>query len=156
MESKAAEQEKTTFTKARPEPTRAKWNDGFLFSWVEERTPAHLWINYKTNHCQVTESWCHSEPLKPHIQLNFSTGCCCSVSQPCLTLWDPMDCIMPGSPVHHHLLELAQTHVHWVTDAIQPSHPLSSPSPPAFNLFQHWGLFQWVSSSHKVAKILEF
>ena len=81
---------------------------------------------------------------------------CCLVAQLCLTLFDPMDCNMPGFPVHHHFLELAQTHVHWVRDAIQPSHPLSSPSPPAFNLSQHQGLFQLVSSSHQVAKVLEF
>ena len=62
----------------------------------------------------------------------------------------------PGLPVHHQLLESTQTHVHWVGDAIQPSHPLSSPSPPAFNLSQHQGLFKWVSSSHQVAKVLEF
>ena len=66
----------------------------------------------------------------------------------------PMDCSTPGFPVHHHLPELPQTHVHWVSDAIQPSHPLSSPS-PAFNLSQHQCLFQWVSSSHQVAKVLE-
>ena len=66
-----------------------------------------------------------------------------------------MDCSMPGFPVHHQLLELTQIHVHRVSDAIQPSHPLSSPS-PAFNLSQHQGLFQWVSSSHQVAKVLEF
>ena len=72
-------------------------------------------------------------------------------------LCDPMNCSMPGFPVHDQLLELAQTHhVHRVCDAIQPSHPLSSPSPPAFNLSQHQGLFQWVSSLHQVAKILEF
>ena len=69
---------------------------------------------------------------------------------------DPMDCRAPGLPVLHHLTELAQTHVHWVGDAIQPSHPLLSPSPPAFNLFQHQGLCQWVSSSHQVSEILEF
>ena len=63
------------------------------------------------------------------------------------TLCDPMDCSMPGFPVHHQHPELAQTHVHCVNDAIQPSHPLSSSSPPAFNLSQHQGLFQWVSSS---------
>ena len=68
-----------------------------------------------------------------------------SVTQSCLTLCNPMDCSMPGFPVHRQLLELAQTHVHRVSDAIQPSHPLSSPS-PAFNLSQHQGLFQWVSS----------
>ena len=80
---------------------------------------------------------------------------CCSVAKLCLTLCNPMDCSMPGFPVHHQLLELPQTHVHRVGDAIQPSHPLSSPSPPAFNLSQHQGLFQWVSSSHEVAKVLE-
>ena len=78
------------------------------------------------------------------------------VTQSCLTLCDPMDCSMPGLPVHHQLLEFTQTHVHCVGDAIQPSHPLSSPFPSAFNLSQHQGLFQWVSSSHQVAKILEF
>ena len=61
------------------------------------------------------------------------------------TLGDPMDCRMPGFPVHHQLPEFTQTHVHWVDDAIQPSHPLSSPSPPAFNLSQHQGLFKWIS-----------
>ena len=65
-----------------------------------------------------------------------------SVTQSCLTLCDPMDCSMPGFPVHHQLLELAQTHVYQVSDAIQPSHPLSASSPPAFNLSQHQGLFQ--------------
>ena len=79
-----------------------------------------------------------------------------SVTQSCPTLWDPMDCSRPGLPVHHQLLELTQTHVHWVSDAIQPSHPLSFPSPPAFNLSQHHSLFRWVSSSHQVAKVLEF
>ena len=70
-------------------------------------------------------------------------------------LWDPMDCSTPGFPVHHQLLELAQTEVHQVGDAIQPSHPLSSSSPSIFNLSQHQGLFQWVISSHQVAKVLE-
>ena len=78
------------------------------------------------------------------------------VAQSCPTLCDPMDCSMPGFPVHHQLPELTQTHVHHVSDAIQPSHPLSSPSAPAFNLSQHQGLFKWVSSSHQVATVLEF
>ena len=69
---------------------------------------------------------------------------------------DSLDCSTPGLPVHHQLLELAQTHVHRVSDAIQPSHPLLSPSSPAFNLSQCQGLFNWVSSSHQVAKVLEF
>ena len=67
-----------------------------------------------------------------------------------------MDCRTPGLPVHHQLPEFTQTHVHRVGDAIQPSHPLSSPSSPAFNLSQHQGLFQWVSSLHQVARVLEF
>ena len=71
-------------------------------------------------------------------------------------LWDPMNCSMLGLTVHHQLLEFTQTHVHQVGDAIQPSHPLSSPSPPAPNPSQHQSLFQWVSSSHEVAKVLEF
>ena len=79
-----------------------------------------------------------------------------SVTQLCPTLCDPMNCSTPGFPVHHQLPESTQTHVHRVGDAIQPSHPLSSPSPPALNLSQHKGLFQWVSSSHQVAKVLEF
>ena len=79
-----------------------------------------------------------------------------SVTQSCPSLCDPMDWSTPGLPVHHQLPEFTQTHVHWVGDAIQPSHPLSPPSPPAFNLSQHQGLFQWVSSLHQVAKVLEF
>ena len=70
-------------------------------------------------------------------------------------LWDPMDCSTPVFPVLHHLQELAQANVHWVSDAIQPYHPLSSPFPPAFNLSQHQGVFQWVGSLHLMAKVLE-
>ena len=70
-------------------------------------------------------------------------------------LCNPMDCSTPGFPVHHQFPEFTQTHVHWVSDAFQPCHPLS-PSPSTFNLSQHQGLFQWVSSSHQVAKVLEF
>ena len=79
-----------------------------------------------------------------------------SVAQSCPTLWDPMDCSTPGFPVSHQLLELTQTHVHQVGDAFQSPHPLSSPSLPTFNLSQHQGLFQGVSSFHQVAKVLEF
>ena len=79
-----------------------------------------------------------------------------SVAQSCPTLCDPMNRSMPGLSVHHKLPEFTQTHVHWVSDAIQPSHPLSSPSPPAPNPSQHQGLFQWVNSSCEVAKVLEF
>ena len=79
-----------------------------------------------------------------------------SVAQSCPTLCDSMNHSTPGLPVHHQLLELTQTHVHQVSHANQPSHPLSSPSLPALNLSQHQGLLKWVSSPHQVAKVLEF
>ena len=85
------------------------------------------------------------------ISVQFS-----SVAQLCPTLCDPMNHSMPSFPVHHQLLESTQTHVRRVNDAIQPSHPLSFPSPPSRNLSQHQGLFKQVSSSHQVAKVLEF
>ena len=94
--------------------------------------------------------------MKHILKYQFFIKRISSVSQSCLTPCDPMDCSTAGLPVHHQLPELTQTHVHWVGDAIQPSHPPSSPYPPAFNLSQHQGLFQWVSSSHQVAKVLEF
>ena len=87
-------------------------------------------------------------------RVNVRSGQFSSVTQSCLTLYDPMDCSTPGLPVHHQLPEFTQTHVCWVSDAIQPSHPLSSPS-PAFSLSQYQGLFQWVSPSYQVAKVLE-
>ena len=86
----------------------------------------------------------------------FSSVQFSSATQSCPTLCDPMNCSTPGLPVHHQLPEFTQIHVHRVSDAIQPSHPLSSPSPPAPNPSQHQSLFQWVSSSHEVAKVLEF
>ena len=94
---------------------------------------------------------CIPESLQSEPQVQFS-----SVAQSCPTLCDPMNRSTPGLPVHHQLPEFTQTHAHRVGDAIQPSHPLSSPSPPAPNPYQHQGLFQWVSSSHEVAKVLEF
>ena len=94
--------------------------------------------------------------LLPSLMWSFSSVQFSSVAQSCLTLCDPMNRSMPGLPVHHQLPEFTQTHVHKVSDAIQPSHPLSSPSPPAPNPSQHQTLFQWVNSSHEVAKVLEF
>ena len=81
--------------------------------------------------------------------------CCCSVTKLCPTLCDPMDCSTPGLLVPHHLPEFAQVHVHWISEAIQPSHPLSPSSRSAFNVSQHQGLFQWVSCLHQMAKVLE-
>ena len=106
----------------------------WLSSWTELSYQGSLYI-----HTQI------------HISVQFS-----SVTQLWPTVCDPMDCSTPGFPVHHQLLELAQTHVHRIGDAIQPSHPLLSPSPPTFNPSQHQGLFQGISSSHQVAKVLEF
>ena len=91
-----------------------------------------------------------SKPPGKHASVQFS-----SVAQLCPTLCDPMNCSRPGLPVHHHLPEFTLTHIHRVHDAIQPSHPLSSPSPPAHNPSQHQSLFQWVNSSHEVSKVLE-
>ena len=91
---------------------------------------------------------CQRQAFKASVQFN-------SVAQSCPTLFDPMNRSTPGLPVHHQLPEFTQTHIHGVGDAIQPSHPLSSPSPPAPNPSQHQSLFQGVNSSHEVAKILE-
>ena len=99
----------------------------------------------------------HTVQILPHFSIIKSLSVqFSSVAQSCSTLFDSMDWSMPGLPVHRQLPEFCQTHVHRVSDAIQPSHPLSSPSPPTFNLSQHQGLFQWVSSSHQEAKVLEF
>ena len=89
------------------------------------------------------------------VTLNFCPQQFSSAAQSCSTLCDPMDSSMPGLPVHHQLLGFTQTHIHWVGDANQPFHPLSS-STPTLNPFQHQGLFKWVSSLHQVAKVLEF
>ena len=92
-------------------------------------------------------SWIITHKILTFFSVHFS-----SVAQSCPTLCNPMNRL----PVHHQLSEFTQTHVHWVGDAIQPSHPLSFPSPPTFNLSQHQGFFKWVSSSYQVAKVLEF
>ena len=105
---------------------------------------------------EYSEDWggnlyARSNMFQAYDMIQFS-----SVTQLWLTLCDPMNRSTPGLPVHHQLQESTQTHVHWVSDAIQPSHPLLSPSLSAFNLSPNQGLFQWVSSLHQAAKILEF
>ena len=112
-----------------------------------ERGAWKSWL--KTYHSKNTDHRKWSHHFISSVQFN-------SVTQSCPILWYPMDCGTPGLPIHHQLPEFTQTHVYWVRDAIQPSHPLSSPSPPAFNLAQHQGLLKWVSSSNQVAKVLEF
>ena len=109
------------------------------FSWTRDQTHVPCIGRWILNHWNTSEI------------LSFS-----SVTQSCPALCEPMDYNMPGLPVHHQLLEFTQTHVHRVGDAIQPSHPLSSPSPPTFNPSQQQGVFRWVSSLHLVAKVLEF
>ena len=111
--------------------------------WVTKNQTWLKWLTKKKKKVQVVY-WHHNS-----VQF-------CSVAKSCLTLCDPMNRSTPGLLVYHQLPKFTQTHVHWVGDAIQPSHPLSFPSPPAFNLSQHQGLFQRVTSSHQVAKVLEF
>ena len=101
---------------------------------------------------QVAGRW----PLRLFIHKHISSVQLSSVAQSCPTLCDSMDCSTAALPVHHQRLDFTQTHVPWVSDAIKPPYPLSSPSPPAFNPSQQQGLFKWVSSSHQVAKVLEF
>ena len=103
----------------------------------------------RISHINPILSSAHDTDLSHSVQFS-------SVTQSCLPLCNPRDCSTPGLPVHHQLLEFTQTQVHWVGDTIQPSHPLSSPSPPAFNLSWHQRLFKWISSLHQVAKVLEF
>ena len=112
-----------------------------------------LWASFSFS-VKWIHSWylCHGSVLRICAWHTVQFSLAQLFPTPC----DPMDCSTPGLPVHHQLLVFTQTHVHWVSDAIQPSHPLSSPSPPAFNLSQHQGLFKWVSSLHQVAKGLEF
>ena len=94
--------------------------------------------------------------LREHYLFKCGSDQLILVTRSCLTLSDRTDCSMPGFPVHHQHTEFAQTHVHQVSDTIQLSHPLSSPSPPAFSHSQHYSLFQQLSSLHQVTKVLEF
>ena len=113
--------------------------------------------NCPTGRCTLMGSQGKMNSTSSYSTILISSGLqFSSVAQSCPTLFDPMNRSMPGLPVHHQLLEFTQTHVHRVGDAIQPSQPLSSPSPPAPNPSQHQSLFQWVNSLHEVAKVLEF
>ena len=120
------------------------------YSCLENSTERGAWgaIVHRAAKSQIQLSDWHF-----HFTLKFQFS---SVTQSCLTLCDPMNRSTPGLPVHHQLPEFTQTHVRRVSDAIQPSHPLSSPSAPVPNPSWHQGLFQWVNSSHEVAKVLEF
>ena len=106
-------------------------------------------VNFPAEHMDAAQ-------LKNESRDPGNSNCCCSVPESYLLLFDLMDCSMPHFSVLHYLPKFTQTHAHWIGDAIQPSYPLLSSSPPAFDLSQHQGLFKWVSSSHQVAKVLEF
>ena len=128
--------------------------------WIHICIPSCVYIYLCTYMCLAKVSGYHwSQMCNPPSRkvlrkgaqmLQFSSVSVVSYSS------QPSEPQQPGLPVHHQLPESTQTYLHWVSDAIQPSHPLSSPSPPAFNLSQYQGFFQWVSSSHQVAKLLEF
>ena len=120
--------------------------------WIEDPIGSQ-WVRYDWSDFAFMHNllFIFTSLLDSNFFIQFS-----SITQSCLTLCNPINRSTPGLPVHHQLLELTQTHVHQVGDAIQPSHPLLSPSSPAPNPSQHQGLFQWVNSSLEVAKILEF
>ena len=122
---------------------KGQWREGRGWSW-KVRPGAHLWGARTLSFYPLVRRW--DSILWVFIKGTIGS-ICCSVAPSCLTLCDPMNCSTPGFPVLHHLLELAQTHVHWVGDAIQPSHPLSPPFPPALNLSPHQGLFHQVFAS---------
>ena len=115
------------------------------------RTGHEQQTGFKSGEEELKAVYCHDAYLTYMQSQSVS-----SVTQSCPTLCDPMNHSTPGLPVHHKLPEFTQTHVHRVCDAIQPSPPLSSPSPPDPNPSQHQRIFQWVNSSHEVAKLLEF
>ena len=117
----------------------------------EQGTLLHCWWEWKL----VQPLWRTVWRCLKKLQIELPSVQFSSVAQSCPTLCDPKNRSTPGLPVHPQLLEFTQTHVHWVSNAIQPSHPLSSPSPPAPNPSQHQSLFQWVNSSHEVAKGLD-
>ena len=110
-------------------------------------------IGEASSNFSVQSEMNHIYFLLPNDQ--YRHCCCCLVAKLCPTLCNPMDWGRQDFPALHYLPEFAQTHVHWVGDAIQPSHPQLPPSPPVLNSSQHWGLFQWVSSSHQMAKVLQ-
>ena len=119
-----------------------------LYQWALSGTRKHSWWLYNFTNVLNTTELC--------TLVNFQIRSVALIKEPCPTLCDPMNRSTPGLPVHHQLPEFTHTHVHRVGDAIQPSHPLSSSSPPAPNPSQHQSLLQWVNSSHEVAKVLEF
>ena len=131
--------------------------DSLRIDWLDLLAVQGTLKSLFQHHSSKASIFQHSASLWSNSHIHTSVSQSVSpVVQSCPTLWDHMNCRMPGLPVHHQLPKFTQTHVHWVSDAIQPSHRLSSPSPPFPNPSQHQSLFQWVNSSHEVAKILGF
>ena len=122
-------------------PTRMLLESECILQNSYHKIKSTMWLYLEMG----TFGWSHSKILR--VEFSRLGFCCCSVGKSCPTLCNPVDCSMPGFPVLHYLSEFAQTHVHWVDDAIKPSHSMSPSSPPVLNLSQHQGLFQWVSSS---------
>ena len=149
-------------------PWTAAWQDSLSItkSWsllkllsIKSCPPSSWWCHPTISSSVVPfSSYLQSFPASESFPMSqfFASVQFSSVAQSCSTLCDPMNRSTPGLPVHHQLPEFTQTEVHRVGDAIQPSHPLSSPSPPAPNPFQYQSLFEWVNSSHQVARVLEF
>ena len=132
-------------------PWKRAWQPTPVFLPRESHGQRSL-VHYSPRFCrQLDKTEATELVLYIYLSVQFS-----SVTQSCPTLCDHMNCSTPGLPAHHQLPDFTQTHIHQVGDAIQPSHPLSSPSPPAPNPSQHQSLFQWVNSSHEVAEVLEF
>ena len=130
-----------------------------ITSWQIEEEKVEAVTEFIFLGSKITVDGASSHEIKRLLQLGWKAMTNLvqfPVAQLCPTLCDPMDCSTSGLPVHHQLPEFTQSHVHWVGDAIQPSHPLLSPPPPAFNLSQHPDLFKWVSCLHQVVKVLEF
>ena len=125
----------------------------FFICWAQSLSHVWLFATLQTVACQAPLS---KGFFRQQFWSGFSSVLFSSVAQSCPTLCDPMNRSTPGLPVHYQFPEFTQTHVHQVGDTIQSSHPRSPPSPPAPNPSQHLGLFQWVNSSHEVAKVLEF
>ena len=121
----------------------------YIIYLLNSLSPLFFSVEHQSRHCIISRGSTNICWMREWVQFS-------SVAQSCPTLCDPMNYSTPDLPVHYQLPESTQTHVHWVGNAIQPSHPLSSPSPPTLNLSQHQGLFKWVSSSNQVAKVLEF
>ena len=147
-------------------PAKPKGNQPWIFigetdwnwnwCWNQSTNSLATWCEEPTNWNRIRLSDWITTITRPLQFVCVSSVQFSSVAKSCPSLCNPMNRSMPGLPVHHQLPESTQTHVHRVNDVIQPSHPLSSPSLPTLNLSQHQGFFQWVSSSHQVAKVLEF